>query len=259
MILPIPFEFGGKLYREAELRRPSGAVQADARKAADKGEVYEAMIVFVGGCLESLEGQTDRAQLRILTREMPYADGEYLAIQAMIKAGAADDIEGVYPCPRCHRQLIIDAGGQDKISDLPVRQVEEPPLIVAELETPAVVEKADGEELFRLDSLALGIPTLGMLSKAFARYGFADQVRLQFAAYVEATVKVNGQAPDGRWRTTWGMMAFERMDATDVNRITRQIREFGMETTLARTCPSCGKEWRAEVDTAGFFASGLRG
>lgn len=258
MKLPVPFEFAGKTYAEAELRRPTGGLLADTRKAADRQEIYEALITFVAGCTESLDGQADRAQLRVLAREMPYPSAEYLAIQALVLAGVDDDIEGVYECPRCHHKVTVEAGGEDRISNLDLRVAPAPVVVQHHLEAPVVIVGRDEEELFRLESIELTPPTLGALSRAYGKYGFADQIRLQFAAYVESAVRVNGQAPEPRWRTVWGMMAFERMDSADVNAITRSLRSLGLDNTVSRMCPRCGKEWRAEVDTAGFFASGLR-
>ena len=259
MKLPIPFEFGGKRYDEAEIRRPTGGVIADTKRVADQGDFYGAIATFVAGCLESLGKETDRGQLRVLTREMPYPDAEFLSIQSLILAGVADDMEGVYSCPRCHNQIIVDVDDGEKISEIPVNYAEDLVAADVELVDPVILKnQSTDEEIVNVQSLKVKVPTLGQLSRAFKRYGLNDQVRLQFAAYVDATETINGQTIDGHWKSSWGMLVFERMAASQVNAITRVLREYGMATFVERICTQCGKHWDAEVDTAGFFASGLR-
>ncbi len=264
MRLPIPMEFGDKTFTEAEIRRPTGGVIADTKKAADNGDIYAAMATFVAGCLASLGDETDRGQLRVYARGLSFVDAEYLAIQALMAAGISDDIEGVYACPRCDNRITVEPAEDDddgeRISDLEVKYAEEPVFAEVEVDPPVkIINDTTGEELVCVETIKVGTPSLSQLSRAFKKFGMADKVRMQFSAYVDATATVNGTPVDGKWKATWGMLVFERMDVMIVNKITAGLREYGTVNTVSRVCPSCGKRWDAEVDTAGFFASGLAG
>ena len=264
MRLPVPMEFGDKTFTEAEIRRPTGGVIADTKRVADRGDVYAAMATFVAGCLVSLGDETDRGQLRVYARELSYVNAEYLAIEALVATGIADDIEGVYACPRCDHQITVEPTEDDDegehISDLEVKYAEGPVFADVEVDPPVKITNASTEEeLVCVETIKVGMPSLSQLSRAFKRYGMADRVRMQFSAYVDSTEEVNGAPVDGKWRSTWGMLVFDRMDAMTVNEITRGLREHGRAIAVSRLCPSCGKRWDAEVDTTGFFASGLEG
>jgi len=253
-------EFGDKTFTEAEVRRPTGGVSADTKRVADNGDVYAAMAIFVAGCLVSLGEETDRGQLRAYARGMSFVNAEYLALQALMATGIPDNIEGVYACPRCNNRITVEPDDGERISDLEVRYADGPVFVDTEVDPPVkITNDSTDEELVCVETLKIGMPSLSQLSKAFKKFGMADRTRMQFDAYVDATSEVNGASVDGKWRATWGMMVFNRMDVMTINKITGGLKGYGMANTVSRVCPACGKRWDAEVDTTGFFASGLEG
>jgi hypothetical protein len=257
MRLPVPFEWGGEVYAEAEVKAATAGVIADTSKALKDGNWYAGMQVFVAGCLESLGSQRDLTGIRQAVREMPYQDAEFIAIQVFIAMGVSDDVSALYTCPRAGCGKTI-TGESEKVGDLQVVESEDPVVVRRELKTPVEVKSLKGEPQCDVLELAIRAPSLGELSKAFAKFGESDLVRVEFAAYVASTELLNGRPPERQWFTTWGMMAFNRMSAEDANAITEEFRRYGVQNRVTKTCPKCGFEWEAEVSTAGFFVSGLR-
>lgn len=254
--MPIPFEFAGKVYREAEVREPTAGLLADTRKGAEGGNYFAALAIFAGGAMVSCGEEHDPKQLKILAREMPYLSAEAVAIASMIAADVDDSIDTVWSCPRCGAKVSPPEGS--KIGDLPVECADEPVVVEHVLESPVSIERSDGEgTLVEASSLIVRVPSLGNYIKAFARYGTADPVRVEFAALVESTVSVDGVAVERSWVSSLGMVVFNAMKSRDVRAIDAKIKAFGRQNRMPVSCGSCGKEWSAEVNAASFFVSGL--
>jgi hypothetical protein len=255
--LPIPFEWAGERYEDAEVKSATAGVIADTNKSMRDGNWYNAMQTFTSGCLERLGSKTDVVGIRQAVREMPYPDAEFIAVQVFRKMGAEDRINALYTCPRqgCGHTIKDE---EDRVGDLPVVSCEEPLVAHRDFDPPVEVATLQGEVLCEVQGIDIRIPSLGELARAFSKYGEADLVRVEFAAYVAATSMLNGEPPAKNWVATWGMMAFNRMSAEDVNAITEDFRRYGIQSRVTKTCPKCDAEWEAEVSTASFFASGLR-
>jgi hypothetical protein len=87
--------------------------------------------------------------------------------------------------------------------------------------------------------------------------GIRDTVRLRNAITVEAIEKVNGTPADKAWKATWGAWVLDQADLADLRKIGNEYSRWGRQRYVQKRCPSCGKQWKAEVDIQGFFASGL--
>lgn len=263
MRLPVPYTFGGHTWSEASVGRITGGAIADAQAAAESEDYFKAILALLSHVVTEMSdgnggAETDRAQVKNLLREMPTIDAEYLAVQALAISGDGDNdwIEGVYPCPRCGHQLIIEGEVADRVRDLETSYGDADERVQVRLAQPVkIVSQRTGEVIVAVSSVDMRQPTVRDYIRAFSKVGAKDQLRYQYAAYSEALELVNDEKVDERWRATWGPMIFESMDSTDLSAIGMKIREHGLMTRVPRTCPKCGKRWDAEVSTEGFFAS----
>lgn len=268
MKLPIAFTHGEGLFVDATVIRPRGGVLADSRKAAEQGDFYGSILTFVAGIIERLTdsrgGETDdRAAVRMIVKDsMPFEDANYLAIQSLIMTEAGDEIDGVYPCPRCNEKVYPSEDSPDLISELEVRYADNDGALTFSRELKAEVEVREagsGASLDVISSINLRVATIGDCMKAARSVGQKDVTRLNYAIMASCIIKVNGNEVDDKWRKTWGEWLFERMDSLDIREITRETSRYGYVTSVQRRCPHCDKEWQAEVNTAGFFGSALQG
>lgn len=264
MILPIPYVWAGNTVYEVEYGEPQSGVLADTRKAVEAG-YFTAMHTLVSGVLTDVNGETDRGQMKVAVREMPYRDAEFLAIQAAVLVSPDDGFEGSYKCPRCGHQVVTEYSEdeemdtRDFVGDLEVGYCEEPPeAIYIELKKPVSI-KSKGEVLDTIETLSLEHPTMQHCMAAERRIGHADSTRLQHAIYAEALKTVNGREVDKRWKSQFGTLMFERMSSfQDMRRIGDEVQRYGLDQRVEKHCPQCGKVWKADVDTSNFFASALR-
>ncbi len=264
MTLPIPFRSAGKVWIEAEVAELTGGCLADARKAADQGDPYGAMLaLLVGGVSRIVDDagavETDRGRIRAVCREMPWMDGEVLIVHTFLESGGTDEIEGAYSCPRCGRQIVCEGENADHILELPVASAELDSKITHELARPVVVTNLlDGSTMVEVVSVVLRRATMADCIKAFQKVGLSDTARFQFALYGETVQAVGGVDVDAKWRNQWGREVFERMGAGDINALTSEERRVGIQTRVSKICSGCGKTWGVDIQTMSFFASGLR-
>jgi len=262
--LPIAFEFGGRVFTEMDFGKPTGGVLADTKKAADTGDYYTALAAFVGGSVKAFftddgEEENDRAQLRILTKEMPFADVEWASIRILLLAGNDDLVEGMYKCPRCGAQMVCEGEMADKITDLPVIFLEGVQKIEYELLHLVEIRDKSGEQvLASCQELVMHYPTIRDCIKAFQRTGISDTTRLQYAVLSEAIETVDGVKVAPEWKRMWGGQLFEKMDFDDVSAISKKTQAAGQQSMIEKSCSRCGRTFKVEADTTSFFASGLR-
>lgn len=269
MEMPIPIFCGDKVYREIEIKKPTPAVIADTKKVSDEGNTYYAMQTYISGSVESYTAEdgtviTDRNQVRQITASMPFRSADWVSIQIALKLDAEDGIEGVYNCPRCGKQVIAEKNERlgidtrDFVSDLEVRKMETPQNEVQmELKEPVEMDIGDVKDLVK--TLKFRHPVLSDCNRAYSMVGVKDQVRFTLFMFNEALVQINGKEASKQFKSRYGMMLFEKMDIKkDINQITAALTQYGMDTDVRKICPECGKEWRATVNTANFFVSGLQ-
>jgi hypothetical protein len=270
MKLVIPFSVNGKVYSECEIGKPRASVIADTKRCIDEtGDAFSAMRVMLNGCIESFGDVTDKVAIKALIPKMPLKTAEHLVLSVVTMHYADDDgIEGVYPCPRCGTQYIAEiretdgmvVDTRDHISTLPVVYCDMADIeIMREFKTAVLIEnKANGNVIYDINSITIAVPTLENAINAYAKIGARDMVRLQFAMYVEALKKINGEVVDNKFRNSFGMLVFENIrDARDdLGWIAEQINMYGTDREVKKTCKKCGKVWKATVSTSNFFVSG---
>lgn len=269
MRLPIPYVFNGRRIVGYKIQAPKTRVLGDAREKAQKGDAYGSMAEIVKGSLASLQTEDDRDisvsdEIEKAVKPMPYKNIDHIVMDAIIASGVEDGIEGVYTCPLCGHKIIMEFDPEDescdRISTLKVNYSESGAPFTIVLTEPIEIQDADTDEVLqRIESLTMRYPTLDDVQRAYRSVGSVNSVSLQLQTYANATIAVGGAEVDQKWRAEWGMFVFERIRMPDMRAIGKEIEKYGRSTTVDRHCPSCGKRWKAEVNTAGFFASGLQG
>jgi DNA-directed RNA polymerase subunit RPC12/RpoP len=267
MKLTIPTFSNGKLYTECEIRKPRGGVIADTQEAIDREGSYQAMREFVSGSIKSFtdsDGNIEESNIKRIVLDMPYIAAEDIAIKVMATVNGDDKIEGIYPCPRCGKKIIcqflsVDEDTRDRVSDLSIIIMEPySETIHIDLIEPIIIQSKSGEIIQDVKSIDFRWPTLSDCINGSKKFGDTEQIRRQYSIYNSAIVKVNDETPSLAWKSTWGMYVFSKMETDDINKISRELKKYGMQKIVKRHCSECGKEWNSAINVDGFFASGLR-
>lgn len=274
MKLPIPiFAKSGKVYTDIDIVKPKASVIADTRKTIDSNR-FMATKIFVSGCIESIYNDddivSDKIGIRGLVALMPYRSVEYVSTQIMLLYDPDNDyVEGIYSCPRCGHQVIselinnddMEIDTRDLISNLGCEFMEDPlnEFTVVLNESVSLINKATKEVIETIESLTLRHPTLSDCIAASQRYSISDSVRLQFATYVEALTKINGNEIDKKYRFNFGMTIFENIKdvKNDMGQLNIEVSRYGMNPMIKKVCNSCGKEFETYINMSNFFVSGL--
>ncbi|MBD3277829.1 MAG: hypothetical protein GF388_05985 [Candidatus Aegiribacteria sp.] len=274
MRLPIPITVDGKKYTEVEVDAPKASAIADTRRDVEKVNVYQAIWTFIAGgvrCYIDEAGNRieDQSAVKRITGYMPYRSAEYIALMVVLEIDPDDGIEGLYSCPRCGMEIVneyVDEGldTRDHARDLPVAFMEpgEEPIIDHKMVDPiSIIDKTTGDQLFTIDSFKMEYPTLMTCAQSYNKYGATDEVRRQFAFYIDSLIEVNGEAVTQKFKGEWGMFLFSNMSTrknSDRHLLNKAMQEYGLDSRIKKVCPKCDKEWNAEVSTANFFEYALR-
>ena len=269
MRLPIPIFSGEVIHQEVEIESPRAGVLADTQKIAEQGNWFTAIHILVGGCVTSIGDITDKSTIRNLCRKMPYRSAELVALKATLLISPDDGFEGVYVCPRCGHKIITDyqeADGEviidtrDFVSNLKVGIMEEETRGFHHDMTEPVDIKSEGEVIESIDSFDMRYPLLADCIASEGKHGNNDPIRSQFGTYVQALTAINGNNVDAKWKNRYGMALFNGIHSLrgDLLVIGREMEKYGLSTKVDKTCTDCGKEYRAQVNTSGFFESVLR-
>lgn len=266
IILPIPIVSGGKTYREAEIKPPTGGVLADTKKLLDSGNPYDAMKELISGCTESIGGVAERTARRELSGNMPYKSAEYTIINILTLDHDDDSVEGIYPCPtkgcggkvECRYNKNPELDTSDKLSDMELDVMESDSNefehnLVKLLE---IDMGSDGVQV--VESISLLHPTLNHCSAAIRKRGRGDGIRAQMSVYSEAMTKVNGENIGRKWINRYAMMMFEKMGTADLRELGEKVDRYGIKTSVEKHCLKCGNMFHVELDTSNFFDSALR-
>lgn len=268
---PIPIVHNGTRYTKCDVVAPKTSAIADTERESHKN-IYSAMHVFISGGISAIyaeEGQTveDPIQIKNICRRMPYKTAEFVSLQIVLEIDPDDGFEGVYGCPRCGHKQIAEyedgADSRDHLSDMETRYMGsgEPAFDITVDPPLEIKDKSTGEVIEAVTSLRMEYPTLGTCIAASGKYGASGGLRQQFAFYVDSLLQINGEEVDQKTRAQWGMYIFENLRTGKqgpLAQVGREMRRYGMDQTIQKTCPSCGKVWWADVDTSNFFGSALR-
>lgn len=259
--LPVPILINGKPFADVTIRPPTAGVLADMKKSVDTGDPYRALQVYISGCVERIGEIEDRAEVRAAVNLMPYKSAEYAVAQISFLSNADDGIEGIYACPRCHKDKICeqtqDGDTRDRFQDLPVNLTERQ-FFTVQLKSPVTVHDSENESSGAVASVSMTYPTLAHCSTAQGRVGDKDTMRLQFAIYAEAVNAINETAIEGKWKNRYIMTLFNKMDPADMKAIAREIDSVGVDTEVGKTCSACGKEFKVILNCLDFFASSIQ-
>jgi len=273
MKLPVPYRVDRTIV-EAESSRLKGGVLADARKAAEEGNPWNAMHVLASGGVSALVDENggteeDRGQIKTFLLESPYVNVEYLSLMAMATIGADDPVDMICRCPSCKKKWNELS---PRLSELEVKYSETPdeggrmipvvPEVTIELEYPVEIvvknrETREEKTLLSVSSLTFEYPRLRTVIAAQKRVGLTDTTRLQYFAWAQSILQVDGEAVEDKWKLQWWDKLFERMDSADIRKISHALTEFGLENKIEMTCSACGKVFNQVVPTQDFFESGL--
>lgn len=277
MRLPVPIFHKDTIYTECTLVKPKPFVIANTNKTLDQtGNYFDAMRQLLNGCVKDFKTSddvvvVDDIGIRTLIPKLPYKSSEYLSLLSvsMVSPDKDDGIEGIYDCPRCNARIVselyqkdgLEYDTRDFLSKLKVSYYEaNTGEQEFEFSSPVqIVDKSSGKLCEEVSCITMKIPTLENSINAFAKMGTSDRVRLQLAQFAEAIVAVNRIPIDNKWKNNYGLHVLENPnEMEDVYQISRWINQYGLDSTVEKTCKNCGKVWRPVVNTSNFFASGLR-
>ena len=274
MKLPIPvITNSGEIFDEVEILKPKSSVIADTKKVIDSGEVFQAIKVFLGGCIESVSNDeksiTDKINIKGMVNLIPYRSAEVILYKILVLYDPEKDaVEGVYTCPRCGYKVIteivqtedLEVDTRDYISSLDILYMERYENIIIELSDPVIIKnKISDEVIDSINIIELRHPTLADCMVAEKKYGDSDSVRMQFAMYTEALLKINGKEIDKKYKNTNGVFIFENIKAVkeDLGILNDQISQYGLDPFLIKKCKNCRKEFKVPINMSNFFVSGL--
>lgn len=276
---PVPLKIDNTVYHSCDVEAPTAGVLADTRKAADTGDRFNATLIFLTGCIKSIiaDGNeiTDRLAIKSALRRLPYRSAEVIALKAILQVHDNDGIEGIYPCPRCHYQVIsqiVEENGEvisdtrDFISNINIEYMQEygegftinlsDTVYIQNMKTEEPFIDPKTQQAVSMSSITMRHPTLGDCIEAYLKQGGTDEMRLQYRIYVEAITEIDGMPVDRSWKEKYGMMLFEKIKSIkDIGIIAQKANEYGIARKVKKNCPKCGKEWQAEVNTSNFFES----
>jgi hypothetical protein len=261
MTLPYPFTSASRKIDSVTMKNATSGTLADTRRAAEAGENYQAVLIFIAGSIESLDGPDGTIEgkeaVKNALRDCPWGLAEWIAFQSLLRLGASDEVDMEFICPRCGASFFRE-DDLVKVSALEIAKSEEVPVETIPLsQTVEFIDLKTKEVTESVSALTFRLPTLGDCIRASGKMGPKDTMRLQWAVWVEAIVAVNSLPVDSAWRGAWGMQTFEKMSPIDARAISVALGKWAIDNTVPSICRKCGKEYRAEVPVSGFFASAL--
>lgn len=270
MKLPIPVFYQDKIYTDVDTMEPETSTLTRAYEAMKSGNVFKASLELLAGSIETFytqEGNQEdsRAEIKKICSHMPYISADTVCLIVLAEMNGDDVIEGLYPCPVCHRnnspeydpQYGIDA--RDHVSDLEIICQESPENeIFVQLKKPVnLINMKTGEIIHAIENMAIRYPTMIDCILAGQNMREGQETAVQIKIYMNALVKVNGQHVDKSFVSVWGKLLFDKIKAGDLRQIGNAMQKYGIEKKIKKQCQHCGKEWFAVVDTSSFFVEGL--
>lgn len=273
MRLPIPIKSKDATFTEIEIKKPTSGVLADTQSTARNGDIYGAVRILLSGCIIEAKNKdrtiTDSVSIRSLVSKIPYQSAEYLAEQIMLLVDPTTDaVEGIYPCPRCGHRIIseqikrdnIEIDTRDLISNLPITYMDEDDYeIFWQLTEPVILKDLSSDQILqKIDNMTFNHPTLENCINAYAKVGATNQLKLRYATFLEALIKVNGDEVNNRWKNNLGEIVFNNIpNIMDISELSKAIRKYGRSPYISKTCQNCGKIFHPVINTSGFFGYAL--
>lgn len=272
--LPVLYKTENNLFREVEIKKPSGKVISDTKDNIENKNKYIAMRTFVADCTIRIIGEnseiTDPLNIKSAYDKMSNKNLEYLSKEIMILYYDGDDyIEGLYICPRCGNKVIaekrdedgIEIDTRDRISDLKVTFMEDESELIFDVDFSKPVTLTSEMEDDVINNITMCFPTTESLVKAYNSVGDDNDTKLQYYIWAYSILKANGKEVDTSWRRSFGVQLFNNVENVeeDLNKnISGHINKYGVDPRVTKNCRECGKTWRPYISTSNFFASALQ-
>jgi len=272
MKLPVPVLADGKVFTDVKIGEASAGTLASARREADAGAEYSALLEWCVGVAREISGDgdtvTDPQEIKRLIKFMPFESVYAVACYGMAETKGDDSIPGEYQCPKCGRIVRLEKSNVDgeEIDDtdhlrtLKYGICSNPESgISLSLSRPIEIPRKDtGEIIETIESIVMDWPTLGQCIRAHQKNP-DNESAMMFAVYADAIRLVNGKKIDSSWRASFGDLAFSRMMVRDQAALVASMKKYSIQSKVSRACMKCKTRWDAEVDLRGFFSSGLTG
>ena len=273
MNLAVPIFIDEKIYDTIEIKKPKTGIITLSYEAAQKGNIFKAMVELIAGCTESImsvDGEVidNPAQIKRLCGAMPYIAAEAVALKVMVMVNEDDFVEGLYTCPRCGTKIMaeydkeLEIDNRDKISDLEIKCMEKAdyhnaiPVILSD--TIKLTNVRTGEALYSIDNFEIRHPTLNDCIISCQNMQDGQEVRVQIKIYINSLISINGKPIEKKWIGTWGKLLFDNIEPRDLKQIGKELQKYGIDKMIERACHKCGKVWEAAINTSNFFALGLQ-
>jgi len=271
--LPVLLKLNEAVFKEIELKKPSGRVISDTQEEVQRTNFLIANRNFIAGCTMRITGEekeiVDMVAIKSALGKMSNKTIDYLSQEIMVDYFDDEDlVEGVYPCPRCGEKIIneitkndgIVIDTRDSIKSLQVNFMDDVNELEFDIEMtkPVTIISAQNEE--QVQNITMTYPTIEHYVKAHAIVSDKNLTKLQYHAFANAIIKVNGVDVDDSWRRTFGVQLFNNTTEVkkDIGRIKEIINKYGVDARLDKTCLGCGKVWRPFINTSNFFDFALQ-
>lgn len=270
MKLPVPILIDGNKFTDAKIGEASAGVLAAARREAESGDDYTALLEWDVGVVREFSGDgmsvDVTADIRRILRFAPFETVHAIACYGMAETKGDDSIPGEYQCPKCGRVLrlskreidgeIEDMTDHLKAMEFSICDNPEDGISITLQKPVELTRKDTGEVIETVESIVMEWPTLAMLIRCHQRNP-DDENAMQFSTFAEATRSVNGKPVDANWRMSRGDLIYKRMSVRDLATLSDAMKKHSINMKKERVCMKCKTHWDAEVDLRGFFASGL--
>lgn len=266
--LPVLLKINDNIYNEVEIKKPGGKLLADTEEAKKKN-IYLALRNFVSGCITVIKGTndiTDVISIKSAVGKMSIKSAEYLSQEIMsLYYNGEDYIEGYYECPRCGEEIIaektvmdgIEIDTRDRISDLKVGFMKDDNELLFDIDFENTIPLQSENGVEEVNNVTMTFPTVEHFIEVENEIGLSNAVKVQYAVYAKAIVRVNGAEVDKKWKRVKGVMLFNESGEIrhDIGEITKYLNQYGVDNRVEKTCKKCGKVWQPVINTSNFFDS----
>jgi hypothetical protein len=225
-----------ELVTEVQVREITG--NEEDMLASNKVPPGQKISSLLSGCVVRVGEVTDRGKLSRMVQQLPMGDRVYL-IFCIRRVTLGDELPVREACPECKVKslFMVDLG-----MDLEIKKMEDPTQRVFDFTLPSgpevrlrVSTGADEERMAKL-----------------ARQNRMDSISQAILMRLEL---LGGEKPT--------LPMVKNLGMRDRNFIREKFQEVegGVDTGLDFVCPSCGNEWRKELDLSAsgfFFPGGVR-
>lgn len=241
--MKLPIRIDG--IEDVELREMSGADLAEVRRLAENGDIYSSFLAFAVACTKSLGDIEDKAQIREAYRRATFDSVYAVAVFGMALTRGVFKIEGSY---RCKCGATVDHTGE-YADPLPQYESVDADDVTIPVHV-SIADKKSGEPLFVAEQLAMRLPMIDDLIKAYRRYP-DDESEMQFEVYKNCLKAADGKEISDKDRNAFGDLIFKRMSFSELAQTSKTLnRSFGKTECV---CMKCKRRWQADLDLGHFF------